>query len=306
MKNAIIGSEQSVFLNGHKLKGVSSVDGSYSVSLKPVNIFGASHVKSVVGEVLQGDFSITRNQSIPDSFLEFTGDNKILRGSINYGTKVFGFETGYLNSYSYSLSVGSVPQTNLGITVYGDIGSGLYLNHAVGNLNASGISEDPDYQTIRMGDVSLTCDGSTTNRIVSFDFSVSPEREPIYIINSDLPFQVSLKSPVETTVGFTMEVDDFSTRRLKDSLTSCAFDTISFAVRGQATGANVNLDDESGISFTDENGDPIVLEFGQGSAEKNTVFSFESSRAKLVSTQFEGSAEDVSTVKLTYIVFNNK
>jgi len=316
MKNARIGYEQSVYLNGQKLKGVDSVEGSYSIGLQPINILGAGNIKTVVGEVLQGDFSITRSQSIPDSFLEFTGDSKILRGSIHYGNAVFGFETGYLNSYNYSLSVGSVPQTNMGITVYGDIGSGVYQSVSgpsgpigpgdIGSLNASGSSEDTDYQIIRMGDVSLTCDGSTTNRITNFDFNVISERMPIYVINSDLPYQVSLKLPVETVIGFTMEVDDYETRRMKNSLTSNSFDTVSFSVKGLATGTYVIMEDESGNAITIDAGtENIVFEFGQNTTDKNTIFSFSSSKAKLISEQFDSTADDVATVKLTYVVYNN-
>jgi len=45
MKNAVAQYEQSVFVNGIKLKGVDSVDGSYSHTFKPINILGQGVVK---------------------------------------------------------------------------------------------------------------------------------------------------------------------------------------------------------------------------------------------------------------------
>ena len=48
--------EQSVFLEGVKLKGVTSVDGSYTHSVRPINVLGQGAIKTVVADVPQADF----------------------------------------------------------------------------------------------------------------------------------------------------------------------------------------------------------------------------------------------------------
>ena len=80
--------EQSVFLEGVKLKGVTSVDGSYTHSVKPINVLGQGTVKTVIADVPQADFSISRNLAFADIFNPFTGVVSKLRGSLNYGDKV--------------------------------------------------------------------------------------------------------------------------------------------------------------------------------------------------------------------------
>ena len=44
MKQAVLGYEQKFFINGTQIHGVQSVDGSYSINEKPINILGWGHV----------------------------------------------------------------------------------------------------------------------------------------------------------------------------------------------------------------------------------------------------------------------
>ena len=193
--------EQSVFLEGVKLKGVTSVDGSYTHSVRPINVLGQGAIKTVVADVPQADFSISRNLAFADIFNPFTGVVSKLRGSLNYGDKVFGFENGYLSSYSYDVSYGEVPQTNVGIKVYGDIGSGMYLSNSSnpqfvgveGTLNATGDYNDADDIPTYPSNILLTCNNSSTNRITSFSFSTNINYDVIYGVNSMMPMQVSIK-----------------------------------------------------------------------------------------------------------------
>jgi hypothetical protein len=46
MKQAVLGYEQKFFIDGTQIHGVQSVDGSYSISEKPINILGWGHVNS--------------------------------------------------------------------------------------------------------------------------------------------------------------------------------------------------------------------------------------------------------------------
>ena len=46
MKQAVLGYEQKFFIDGTQVHGVQSVDGSYSISEKPINILGWGHVNS--------------------------------------------------------------------------------------------------------------------------------------------------------------------------------------------------------------------------------------------------------------------
>lgn len=46
MKQAVLGYEQKFFINGTQLSGVQSVNGSYAISEKPINVLGWGHVNA--------------------------------------------------------------------------------------------------------------------------------------------------------------------------------------------------------------------------------------------------------------------
>ncbi|MZH02242.1 MAG: hypothetical protein F3745_02230 [Nitrospinae bacterium] len=142
MKQAVLGYEQKFFINGTQLSGVQSVNGSYAISEKPINIIGWGHVNSnfydqpfyldsdgftapeslnVLNAPLEGSFSINSALVSEDFFLNHTGDNPFT-GSIHHGNQYFGFYNGYITSHSVSCSVGQIPSTSTSISVFGDIG----------------------------------------------------------------------------------------------------------------------------------------------------------------------------------------
>ena len=142
MNQAFLGHEQKFYINGTQVSGVTSVDGSYGISERPINILGWGHINnsyydsqecnqqpmdqkfqsmSVLDSPMEGSFSINSNLVSEDFFLKYTGDYDFL-GSIHYGDKYFGFNGAYITSHSVSCSVGSLPTTSTSISVFGDIG----------------------------------------------------------------------------------------------------------------------------------------------------------------------------------------
>jgi len=155
MKQATLGYEQNFFINGTKMSGVQSVQGSYSISEKPINIVGWGHVNSsyfnsylksqeglfldengfrviqenksapqsmaVLDAPLEGNFSIESILISEDFFMQYTGENPFT-GSIHHDDKYFGFNGGYISSHSISCSVGEIPKTSTSIRVFGNIG----------------------------------------------------------------------------------------------------------------------------------------------------------------------------------------
>lgn len=59
MKQAVLGYEQKFFINGTQLSGVQSVDGSYGISEKPINVLGWGHVNETyydkTNDIMQAD-----------------------------------------------------------------------------------------------------------------------------------------------------------------------------------------------------------------------------------------------------------
>lgn len=305
--------DQTVYIGGRKLDYVTEVDGSYSHTVRPINIMGQGAIKNVVAAIPQGDFSITRTMVAEDFMRLYTGIDSFIRGSINYGDKVFGFNQGSLNSYSYSVNYGEPPVANYGITVYGDIGSGLYIDSLnstmVGDpssLNAIGENKDAPLKVPLPSMINITCRGSTTNRVTSFDFSTQINKHEIWKTNSTSPFQIKTKWPIEVVTNITLEVDDYQTKRQSDAIFSNAFDTFSININSIVY-EDSEIVTEDGTTITTEGGVPLLfLKANDADPNSEQIFSFNSSNTRLISEQVTSTIDDVATVKLTYLTYLNK
>ncbi|MAH47584.1 hypothetical protein CMI37_17315 [Candidatus Pacearchaeota archaeon] len=242
MKNSAIYSyDQSVYINGTGLSGIQSINGSYGISEKPVNILGYGHVNSLLNQPLQGSFQIQRSLVSQDPFLQLTG-NKSFSGSIHYEgankSSSFGFHSGYLSSFAVSCKVGAVPSVSVGIVTYGDLGSGII---ATGNTD----SATPATQTIQVpdqGGISVTCEGSSSNRITSLTHSINIPRQPIYALpttypdaQAKFPVQVDISYPIETRTNFTLEIDDYETHSMYDYLTGVLTGDVDISIKDEAS-----------------------------------------------------------------------
>lgn len=207
-KNAIVNYEQQFYLSGIQLSGVTSLDGSYSISESPINIIGKGYTYPTRNGVMVGNFSIDKYYIGQEPLLNYTGDSHI-SGSINFDNKSFGFETGYLTNYSISCSIGSIPSARADIVVYGDIGAGI---------DASGLNPHPAIQIPNQGSISLNASGYQTNRITDFNYTFRVERSPLFKPGSPYPIQVDRKFPLVQQASFAIEVNDYEISRLREYL----------------------------------------------------------------------------------------
>ena len=324
MKNAVAQYDEVVYINGIKLKGVSAVDGSYSHQFKPLNIMGQGVVKNILGGVPEANFSITRNLGFIDlldplsanSITKF-GDHQ-LRGSLGYGDKVFGFETGFLSSYSYAVSLGNFPTSNVNIKAYGDIGSGLYITSTnenanqqgvPGTLNAWGGNSDGFDFPIYPANIVLNCRGATTNRVTSFNLSFNVPYHEIYSVNSSIPIQVTPKYPIEVLASFTLEADDYEIQRMTNALRTGVSDAFSVDVYGtvyndiELRGTLFEDNTLQVVGLTDGTNEPIYLYKAGNKTLKLFHFESSASTTRISSEQLSATAEDVATVKIDYITY---
>lgn len=294
MKNTILNYENVFYLDGQAISGVISVDGSYSINYAPINTIGIGYNKQVIADVPTAEFNVNKYLVYNEPFLNFTGQKNNLiapsfAGSINYNNRSIGFQSGYLNSFGLSCSVGDIPKTSMGIQVFGDIGSGY---SALGTRQAK-------YVTVpQVKDITITCSGSSSNRITNFDYSINSPKKPIYTLqtsNNYIPYEVLCDFPIEINVNFNLEIDDFQSRKLYEQLNNDIDSSFSLLIKG--------------VVFKDE---PLLLNIGQdlnaglGSllvARKSvgvTLFNQSFNNFKLVSQEFNSNADEVLSVKLNY------
>ena len=195
--------DSRVFISGQELSGIQSANFSYANSPQLVNPLGYANGLTAVGGPTKQTFSFGRfliyeDPILPLSSAPYTG-NMPLSGSIHYSDNSYGFESGYLDSYSLKCAVGQVPQVNTTFTVYDEMRTGY---------SASGSVAHPDIHIPSQGSISATCDNSTTNRIIGFDYSLTCKRKAYYTIGSETAEEVKTVAPLQINASVQIDVDD--------------------------------------------------------------------------------------------------
>lgn len=237
--------EQTVIINGNRLLGVQSVDGSYGISEKPVRVAGVGFIDALIESPLQGNFSISRRMVGADPLIEKNSQGKYIydeaqiEGVILYDndTKGFGFTKGRMSRYSVSCSVGDIPEIQTEITVYGSLGKDIATNQTT---IASPPIKFPDQSSIR-----VTVSDFAIDAISDFSYSRAINTTPIYALpkgtvfdwsvgtagtkNLD-PIQIDTQYPIETDINFTIIADEYEIREIKDRIQAAPKSNVSIEI----------------------------------------------------------------------------
>jgi|SRR5210317_1276417 hypothetical protein len=209
MKGLLYSEDSSFYINGLRISGVSSIDGNYNIQYQENTFLGYEGSPDLVqNSPASASFNIDRTMISSDKpIVDLIGDTGF-DGGIEYNGKVLNFESGFLNSYTISFSVDEIPQTNIGISVYGEMGpdarrqdnkpvpTGIFVPSSSG--------------------ISINCDGRETNRVLNFSFTINPKRQPIYKIGSIYPCEVAYIKPIQNSFSVEMDVDDYETKNVYD------------------------------------------------------------------------------------------
>ena len=293
MYSSISNYEQKLYLDGVSVSGAVNINGSYSINYQPINTIGVGYNKMVFGEVPVAQFKISKNLLYNEPLLNYTGegaDKKAapIRGTLSYNGKSLGFPSGYLTNFSLQCSVGQVPQTEFGIQVFGDLGSGYsYID---------GTTSTPYISVPQVKDISLTCSGSSTNRIKQFNYEINCPKKPIYLQGGDSykPYEVLSTLPLEVNASFVMEVDDFQTRNLYDQITSDSDSSFSISIKG-----TLFSDKSLNVGGRTLYGNGVVISVGK-KADGVNIFNTSLNNVKLISQEYSSTTDDFLSVRLSY------
>ena len=206
MFGSTLNYESHFFISGQdgtpaarELSGISSLDIGYQNAANITDLLGYQNGVTTIGGPTSQEVSLSRYLIYDDPILAFTGASEVMRGSFNYDNNAsYGFESGYLTSYSVNCAVGSVPRVSTSLVVYDELRSGV---------NASGGGRQTIYIPSQ-GSMTATCDNTTTNRVVGFDYSLEVARKPYYTIGSETPIEVKYIPPIKYSASVQIEVDD--------------------------------------------------------------------------------------------------
>lgn len=216
--------ENQFYVSGQQLIGVESVEVSYSHSRNTLKPLGFSVGQTVISGPPQQTVSISQNLIHSGGLINYTG-TKNISGSLNYNGNNYGFHSGYLTDYLVNCAVGSIPKITSNITVYDAM--------VTGTKNASGSVATPTVYIPTQGSISLTCDNSTTNRVVGFDYSVKIDRRPVYSIGSVLPTEIVTMPVLEYSANVQIDVDDAFLSNSTGFLSGRQNKTVSFTIKSR-------------------------------------------------------------------------
>ena len=215
-----------------ELSGVESLDIGYSNSSNVLAPLGTTRGLTAVGGATSQTVSFSRNLIYEDPILAFTGASEAMAGSFNYSNNSsYGFNNGYLSSYSVNCAVGAIPKVNTSFVVYDEMKSGV---------NASGTANTNIYIPSQ-GSITATCDNSSSNRVIGFDYSLTMNKKPYYTIGSETPTEVKHIDPIQYSASVQMEVDDIFLQSGFDFLNARENKSVSFSIKGRAGNTLQNL-----------------------------------------------------------------
>ena len=232
MFGSTLNYESHFFISGQdgspaatELSGISSVDIGYQNAANITDLLGYQKGVTTIGGATSQEVSLSRYLIYNDPILAFTGASEVMKGSFNYDNNAsYGFESGYLTSYSVNCAVGSVPTVNTSLVVYDELRSGV---------NASGTTTQAIYIPSQ-GSMTATCDNTTTNRVVGFDYALEVVRKPYYTIGSETPIEVKYIPPIKYSASVQIEVDDVFLESGYSFLTTGKEEkTVSFVINGR-------------------------------------------------------------------------
>ena len=232
MKSSISNYENSLYLSGLKIFGVSDVNFGYALPVEHINVIGNSRFATFTNGAPQSSLSVQKYLSQNDFLLRMTGEGPI-SGGLFYDNKNFSFRSAYLNSYSVSCAVGNFPSLNASFAVFGNVGTGLAQ---------STTGETGKLTVVRPADILIQCDGSGTNRIEAFTYSLECTRQAFYHPTGSAPMDVATQRPFRVTAQFTIAVDDYESKRLFDYVVDSNKRNVTITVGSLASFTMANME----------------------------------------------------------------
>jgi hypothetical protein len=202
--------DNKLFLNNQEISGVIGFEGSMEIPLNYVNVLGGYHGTVEKDGQDSKSVTITKYLTPNDPIRNFTGE-AFCNGLLIYNNKNYSFNSGYLTNYSINCSAGEISTVVANFDVYGLIG-GQILPNFVSN------SQIDSLPVSHFGNIHITTEEGSTNRIVGFTLSIASNRLPMFLLGSQYPKEVHLNKPVEINLELEVEIDDYECNNIQTIL----------------------------------------------------------------------------------------
>jgi hypothetical protein len=255
-------ADQKLVINHQEISGVTDFNGDFEIPYESIDLMGGNFAAEIQGEVSR-NISFSRFLAQSDSLKYLTGE-ALCSGFVNYRNYSFGFQSGYLTNYNASCAVGDIAEITTDFVVYGNIGGGI--DHPI--LPSQ---HNENIYVANYGNIFISANQAQSNRIVSFNYNVSCERVPVFLLGSLNPSHVFLKKPIIIDLDLTLEIDDYESRNMQDILCAPEIQNISIDLK--------NCDNSQ------------IIE------------SFKAPNSRLISTNYNGTIDNSASIELSFRSF---
>ena len=204
MFGAKLGNESKMYVGGFELPGIESVSFSSQSNTSIRKPMGTTKGFTSISGPLNKTMSITRALVYNDPILRrYTGYNTVLAASIldEYKNNFYGFESGYMSSYSVNCSVGNAPRVTTNFVIADEIQSGV--NSGAGFSSLKNRIEVPSQETMY-----VECSDFSSARVIGFDYSLTRKNKAFYTIGQTSISKMETLSPIEYKATVQLELDD--------------------------------------------------------------------------------------------------
>lgn len=222
--STILNYDQSFRLDGYDLSGISDLTLNTEFSVQKIVSLGSKNYGFAKVGPSVGTVDFSRQLIYADPILNYTGDS-CCSGVFSYGGISYGFESGYLNSYSVTCSIGQVPNVSAVIGVYGEMKSGA--------ANHTGMTH-PSIFVPSQKSIQISNSYGSSNRIESFNYSLEISREPKYSVGPSLfPNAIVRNGPINISASATFSVGGFSPIDLQDFVRYVSAPTFNISIKNR-------------------------------------------------------------------------
>ena len=213
--------DQEFIFNGQKLSGISDVSFNAGLGVALAKTLGAKNYGFYKDGPALGVLEFSRSLIYNDPVFSLTG-NSPCSGQFSYGSIDYFFNSGYLNNYSVSCSVGQIPAVSANFQIYGEMKSG--------DISPT-VSAHPDIHVPSPRSIVIQNDYSSSNRATSLQYSVECQRIPRYDFNSLFPTEISSISPVKISAAISFNVKGFSPIDLQNFVRQVSSPTFNISIK---------------------------------------------------------------------------
>jgi hypothetical protein len=221
---------QNIYINGQFVSGVQSLGVSYDTSIAPSIAIEDTGFNFLVNNQNKASINIEYIPSNVDPMLSFTGQNAI-SGTFGYANKYLNFNSGYLTRYNIKTAIDNPIVCRADVDVYGRFAeqTGIIINNPI-NYNIT--PYDLCYTDI-------TFNEALTNRLLSFDMTISSERIPQYNIGEYYPTEVFIKYPIKIDFAFDLDIDNYMMSNMRSFLINNDLRSVQINFKNYLTLTNV-------------------------------------------------------------------